>query len=61
MTLPGEIVVRLPRWLDMDPAGKPIDSVGVAPEVAVGARPSDFTDTRDPVIEAALERLRGKR
>ena len=29
--LPGKIVVNLPRWIDLDPDGKPIDTAGVAP------------------------------
>lgn len=61
LKLPGEITVRLPRWLDMDPQGKPIDGVGVQPDVPLKTSVSDFTAARDPVVEAALKRLRGKR
>jgi hypothetical protein len=52
------IVVNLPRWIDMDPQGKPIDVVGVAPRVKIDAQPKDFSGTHDPVLTAALERLR---
>lgn len=52
------IKVALPRWLDMDPDGRPIDAAGIAPKVKLDARPDDFTAERDPVLEAALKRLR---
>jgi hypothetical protein len=52
------IVVNLPRWLDMDPQGKPIDAVGVAPRQKIETRPDDFTNDRDPVLTAALEEVR---
>ncbi len=55
------IVVNLPRWIDMDPQGKPIDAVGVLPRVKVEAKPEDFTGDRDPVLAAALENLRAVR
>lgn len=58
LDLPGGIQVNLPRWNDMDPEGKPIEDVGFAPDVAVKADAAEFTDERDPVLEAALERLR---
>jgi hypothetical protein len=56
--LPGKIVVNLPRWIDLDPDGKPIDTAGVAPRVPIAAKESDFTPTADPVMAAALKRLR---
>ena len=56
--LEGGIQVNLPRWNDMDPAGKPIERVGVAPEVEIRAKPEEFTATQDPVLEAALASLR---
>ena len=59
-TRSGEITVRLPRWLDMDPAGRPIDAVGVEPDVLVKTSLTDFTDTRDPIVETALKELRKK-
>jgi carboxyl-terminal processing protease len=54
------IVVNLPRWIDMDPAGKPIDFVGVSPQIKIEAKPDDFSGERDPVLAAALERLRNR-
>ncbi len=58
LELPGKIVVNLPRWLDLDPDGKPIDAVGIEPEVPIATDPSAFTASSDPVLQAALERLR---
>ena len=58
LPLPKKIEVSLPRWLDMGPDGKPIDAVGVQPAVRVDAAPEAFTETSDPVLEAALEHLR---
>lgn len=55
------ITVNLPRWLDMDPRGKPIEHVGIKPEKLIRAKPEDFTAERDPVLEAALKYLRKKR
>ncbi len=57
LSLPGMITVLLPRWLDLDPEGKPIDERGVPPDVPVAAKWTAFR-SRDPVIEAALARLR---
>jgi C-terminal processing protease CtpA/Prc len=58
MELEGGIVVNLPRWNDMDPDGNPIEVVGSAPKVKIDAKPAEFTATKDPVLEAALESLR---
>ena len=52
------IVVTLPRWLDLGPDGKPFDAVGIQPAVPVSARADEFTNTSDPVLRSALERLR---
>ncbi|MHC4404432.1 MAG: S41 family peptidase, partial [Planctomycetota bacterium] len=52
------ILVNLPRWIDMDPDGKPIDAVGIPPDVKIEASPEDLTDERDPVLAAALAHLR---
>ena len=56
--LAGEISVYLPRWIDMDPAGKPIDTVGVEPKAKLSFAPAEFTATFDPVLDAALKKLR---
>ncbi len=58
LTLEGGVRVNLPRWLDLDPQGRPIEHVGVAPQVRIEAAPTEFTDEADPVLAAALERLR---
>jgi hypothetical protein len=52
------IAVNLPRWIDMDPTGKPIDVVGIAPRVKIEAEAGDFHGDRDPVLAAALGHLR---
>ena len=52
------ITVNLPRWMDLDPDGNPIERIGIAPAVPVQAAPDAFTDESDPVLQAALERLR---
>ena len=52
------ITVSLPRWLDLSPDGKPLDTVGIQPQIRIPARLEDFTDEKDPVLQAALEHLR---
>jgi len=52
------ITVNLPRWLDMDPEGRPIEHVGVPPDVPVECAPGALDETHDPVAEAAFARLR---
>jgi hypothetical protein len=56
--LTGDIEVAVPRWLDFDPAGKPIDGVGVEPAAKVPVTFKDLRAGRDPVLVAALEGLR---
>jgi len=51
LELGEEIVIRLPRWLDLDPDGNPIDAVGVAPMKPVEA---SSKKGGDPVFSAAL-------
>lgn len=58
LTLPASIVVNVPRWLDLDPEGKPLDFVGVQPDVPIDAPGASFSNTSDPVIAAVLQRLR---
>ena len=53
------ITVNLPRWLDLTPGGTPIERRGVPPQVEFEFDASEFTDKRDPVLEAALSQLRG--
>ncbi|HCO22434.1 MAG: hypothetical protein CME31_24035 [Gimesia sp.] len=52
------IIVNLPRWIAYDAAGKPFDTVGVQPDIRVKTTPPDFTKSSDPVLSAALQRLR---
>ena len=51
------VTVYLPSWQDLMPDDKLLEGVGVEPDVAVPARPSDFA-RGDPVLEAALRVLR---
>jgi hypothetical protein len=53
-----DIMVIVPRWLDLGPDGKPFESVGLQPKIAVAASPDDFTDDKDPVLQKALDHLR---
>lgn len=54
----GGITVNLPRWLDLLPNGNRLDAVGVNPDIKIDAAPDTFTNKSDPVLQAALERLR---
>jgi len=54
------IVVNLPRWIDRDPQGKPIDVVGISPKVTIDAKPEDFQGNDDPVLTAALKNVRDR-
>jgi carboxyl-terminal processing protease len=51
------IKVNLPRWLDLLPDGTPIERHGVLPDVPLEHTPTAFTDSTDPVFEAAVARL----
>ena len=52
------ITVNLPRWNDLDADGKPIDAIGIRPDIVVDTTTADFKDKADPVLAAVLERLR---
>lgn len=54
----AEIIVNLPRWIPRDVSGKSFDTVGIQPDVPVKAAPEEFTRIADPVLTAALKRLR---
>ncbi len=58
LDLPGGIKATLPRWLDRLPDGTPLEPDGIQPAVRVEAEPESFTDRNDPVLDAALARLR---
>ena len=51
------VTVYLPSWQDMTPEGKILEGEGIAPDVPVASKPSDF-QRGDPVLEAALRLLR---
>lgn len=52
------IIVNLPRWIPLDINGNSFDTVGIQPDIKIQAAPKDFTKTEDPVLTAALQRLR---
>lgn len=54
----AEIIVNLPRWIPRDASGKSFDTVGIQPDIPVKTTPEEFTRTADPVLSAALKRLR---
>lgn len=58
--LGGRIVVSVPQWLDMGPDGRPIEGAGIVPDFLIETDSEDFTDTADPVLAAALAKLRGQ-
>src|SRR5262249_17784975 len=53
------VIVLLPSWKDMTSDGKELEGVGVAPDVEIATLPGDF-QSADPVLAAALARLRGE-
>ena len=57
LSLPHKVWVNMPRWLDMTPDGKPIDGVGVQPDVRIDVPPGAITEDQDPVLQRALEHL----
>lgn len=52
------IHVLVPRWNDCDASGEPYEDRGVPVQVPVSNAPELFTLDSDPVLAAALERLR---
>lgn len=57
--LTNGVIVFLPSWRDLFPDGRPLEGVGVSPDVEVETTPDDFV-TIDPVLDAALDLLRSK-
>ena len=56
---PGaDVQVRMPRWIDYRPDRKPLDEVGIEPDVRFEAERAAFAGDRDDLLKAALERLR---
>jgi C-terminal processing protease CtpA/Prc len=57
--LPNGVTIFLPSWQDLRPDGTCFEGEGLAPDVEVAAEPKDFEE-KDPILEKALEILRGK-
>ena len=55
------ITVNLPRWNDLDADGKPIDAIGIRPDIVVDTTTADFKDKADPVLAAASSGWHGKK
>lgn len=53
------VAVYLPSWKDMLPDGSPLEGVGIKPDIEVKADEGALRN-EDPVLEAALEFVRGK-
>jgi hypothetical protein len=52
------IAVMLPRWLDYDHSGEPLEGRGLEPHERIDARPEQYAASDDPVVRAALRWLR---
>lgn len=52
------VVVNLPRWIDYQPDGTPLDERGVTPQIRFSAGPEAFAGERDDLLAAARDRLR---
>lgn len=59
LSLPAGIEVNMPRWRDESPDGTPLEDRGVAPDVPLDVGAAAFSNRADPVVAAALKRLRG--
>ncbi len=57
--LPNGVTIFLPSWQDLRLDGTCFEGEGLAPDVEVAADPKDFEE-KDPILERALEILRGK-
>jgi C-terminal processing protease CtpA/Prc len=44
----------VPRWIEYTPERLPIEGRGVAPHIAIRWTPGDYSDERDPLIDAAV-------
>lgn len=58
LSLPFEISVSVPRWIDYLPDGTPLDERGVQPQIRFAGGPGAFEGERDDLLVAALNRLR---
>jgi hypothetical protein len=53
----ADVQVRVPQWIDYRPDGKPLDEIGIDPDVVFAAKAGAFAGNRDDLLAAALERL----
>lgn len=51
--LPNGWTYRLSTWIELTPAGDPVEDAGLAPAVHVASRRDDLLRDADPVLEAA--------
>ncbi len=58
VSLPLDVTVSVPRWIDYLPDGTPLDERGFQPQVKFEPQPGAFEGERDDLLAAALERLR---
>lgn len=58
LELAGGIEVTVPRWVALDAEGVPYEDVGLAPDVRAVFPSEAFGEEHDPVMAAALARLR---
>lgn len=57
ISLPMEMTVSVPQWIDYLPNGQPLDERGVEPNIKFVPKPGAFTGKRDDLLSAALARL----
>ncbi len=57
VSLPLDITVTLPQWIDYLPNGLPLDERGIEPQIQFRPTPGAFEGDRDDLLKAALERL----
>lgn len=55
--LPIGVTISMPRWLDLLADGKPLDERGVQPDIPIATTDQSFAGD-DPVLKAALDRMR---
>jgi hypothetical protein len=57
VTLPLDITVSVPQWIDYMPDGSPLDERGFQPQIPFRPVPGAFEGDRDDLLEAAIARL----
>ena len=57
--LPNGVRIFVPSWQDLLPDGSCREGKGIEPNIAVEVEPAQLVE-RDPILERALEVLRGK-